>query len=148
MHVTRSSNIADHRCFYALSDAKKHDFAQDCDHEYYESGIECSNLTISLNEIKRFLEEAEKHEELLDRILKKFRSDRDPMKAWKAHLLRPINQDLCRENLLNELSNNEICLNLGWAMKFLPIKSRETQSDIFGKRGISWHSTVVMKNGA
>ncbi|CAF3363639.1 unnamed protein product [Rotaria socialis] len=33
-------------------------------------------------------------------------------------------------------------------MKFLPVKSREPQSEFFGKRGISWHITVVMKNNA
>jgi hypothetical protein len=33
-------------------------------------------------------------------------------------------------------------------MKFLPVKSREPQSEFFGKRGISWHITVVMKNDA
>ncbi len=32
-----------------------------------------------------------------------------------------------------------------WAMKFLPQKYRETQSDWFGKRGISWHISVVAR---
>ena len=86
-----------------------------------------------------------KQTELLDRALKKFRSYRESIAAWKAHLLRSINQDLCRENLLRKLSNNEIYLNLDWAMKFVPIKSREEQSEFFGKRGISWHITVVLK---
>jgi hypothetical protein len=148
VHVTRSSNIADHCCIYALSDPKKRDFAQGCDHEHDESCSECSNLTGTLNEIKRLLEETEKDEELLDRALTKFRSYRESIEAWKAHLLRSINQDLCRENLLDKLSNNEIYLNLDWAMKFLPVKSREPQSEFFGKRGISWHITVVMKNDA
>ena len=70
------------------------------------------------------------------------------IEAWKAHLLRTVNQDLCRENLLDNLSNDEIYLNLDWAMKFLPVKSREPQSEFFGKRGISWHITVAMKNDA
>ncbi|CAF1457032.1 unnamed protein product [Rotaria sordida] len=148
VHVARSSNIADHCCVYALSDPEKRDFAQDCDHEHNESCAECSNLTRTLNEIERLLEETEEDEELLHRTLKKFRSYREAIEAWKAHLLRSINQDLCRENLLDKLSNDEIYLNLDWAMKFLPIKSREPQSEFFGKRGISWHITVVMKNDA
>ena len=41
-----------------------------------------------------------------------------------------------------------IYLNHDWAMKFLPVKSREPQSEFFGKRGISWHIIVVMKNDA
>ena len=63
-------------------------------------------------------------------------------------MLRSINQDLCQENLLDKLSNNEIYLNLDWAMKFVPVKSREPQSEFFGKRGISWHITMVLKTDA
>ncbi len=59
-----------------------------------------------------------------------------------------INQDLCRENLLNKLSNDEIYLNLDWTIEFLPVKSREHQSDFFGKIDIGWHISVVMKNEA
>ncbi|CAF4814411.1 unnamed protein product [Rotaria sp. Silwood2] len=146
VHVARSSNIVDHCCIYALSDPEKHDFAQCRDHEHDESCAECSNLTGTLNEIERLLEETEKDKELLHRTLKKFRSYREVVEAWKAHLLTSINQDLCRENLLDKLSNNEIYLNLDWTMKFLPIKSREPQLEFFGKRGISWHITVLMKN--
>ena len=32
-----------------------------------------------------------------------------------------------------------------WAMKFLPQKYRESQADWFGKRGISWHISVVYR---
>ena len=145
VHVTRSSNIADHCCIYALTDPKKGDFAQDCDHENDESCVECSNLTSTLNEIERFIEKIETDKELLDRALEKFRSYREFIETWKAHLLRSMNQDLCLENLLRKLSNNEIYLNLDWAMKFVPIKSREPQSEFFGKRGISWHITEVPK---
>jgi hypothetical protein len=30
-------------------------------------------------------------------------------------------------------------------MKFIPRKYRESQADWFGKRGLSWHISVVMK---
>ncbi|CAF3693675.1 unnamed protein product [Rotaria sp. Silwood1] len=148
LHVMRSSNVADHCCIYALSDPKEHTFAQDCDHEHDESCIECSNLTNTLNDIERVIKETETDQELLDRALKKFRAYRESIEAWKAHLLRSINQDLCRENLLDNLPNNEIYLNLDWVMKFLPVKSREPQSEFFGKRGISWHITVLMTGKA
>ena len=146
VHIRRSSNIADHCCIYALSDPKRNDFAENCDHEHDGFCIEWSNLTSTLNEIEQFIEETETNKELLDRALKTFRSYRESIEAWKAHLMRCIKQDLCRENLLSTLSSDEIYLNLDWAMKFLPVKSREPQSEFFGKRGISWHITVVMKS--
>ena len=133
VHVERSSNIADHCCIHALSDPKGASFAQECDHEHDESCIECSNLTRTLHRIEELIEETERDEELLDRALTKFRSYRQVIEAWKAHLLRSINQDLCREKLLEKLSGDEIYLNLDWAMKFLPVKSREPQSEFFGK---------------
>ena len=147
VHVTRSSNIADHCCAYALSDSKGHNFAQHCDHKHDELCIECSKLTNTLKETERFIE-TKTDKGLFDRAMKKFQLYRECIEAWKAHLLRTVNQDLCRENLLDNLSNDEIYLNLDWAMKFLPVKSREPQSEFFGKRGISWHITVVMKNDA
>ena len=101
-----------------------------------------------LGEIERFIKETETDKEFLDRALKKFRSYRESIEAWKAHFLRSINQDLCRENLLRKLPNNEIYLNFDWAMKFVPIISREPQSEIFAKRGISWYITVVLKTDA
>ena len=147
VHVTRSSNIADHCCAYELSDPKGHNFAQHCDHKHDELCIECSNLTNTLNETERFIE-TKTDKELFDRAMKKFQLYRECIESWKAHLLRTVNQDLCRENLLDNLSNDEIYLNLDWAMKFPPVKSREPQSEFFGKRGISWHITVVTKNDA
>ena len=72
VHVTRSSNIADHCYIYALADPKNSDFAQDCDHEHDESCVEYSNLTSTLNEIERFIEETEIDKELLDRAFQKF----------------------------------------------------------------------------
>ena len=147
VYVTRSSNIADHCCAYALNNPKGHNFAQHCDHKHDELCIECSNLTNTLNETERFIE-TKTDKELFDRAMKKFQLYHECIEAWKAHLLRTVNQDLCRENLLDNLSNDEIYLNLDWAMKFLPVKSREPQSEFFGKRGISWHITVVMKNDA
>ena len=32
-----------------------------------------------------------------------------------------------------------------WAMKYLPRKYRESQTDWFGKRGIQWHLTVATR---
>ena len=65
--------------------------------------------------------------------------------AWKAHLLRSSNQDQARLDVLRSLNQESTLLVLDWAMKFLPRKFRESQSDWFGKRGISWHLTVATR---
>ena len=57
------------------------------------------------------------------------------IEAWKAHLLRSINQDEARLDVLKNLDTHSVLLVLDWAMKYLPRKYRESQSDWFGKRG-------------
>ncbi|KAK3742848.1 hypothetical protein QZH41_004530 [Actinostola sp. cb2023] len=64
--------------------------------------------------------------------------------AWKAHLLRSINQDEARINAVDALDQTSVLLVQDWAMKFLPRKYRESQTDWFGKRGLSWHITVAI----
>ena len=64
--------------------------------------------------------------------------------AWKGHLLRDINQDEAQLNLIRDLDWNSVLVVLDWAMKFLPRKYRESQSDWYGKRGISRHIAVAM----
>ena len=67
------------------------------------------------------------------------------IEAWKVHQLRSHQQDKCRSDILRELSCEEVFITQDWAMKFLPVKYRETQADWFGKRGISWHISVVVR---
>ena len=65
--------------------------------------------------------------------------------AWKAHLFRSSNQDQARFDVLQILNQESTLLVLDWAMKFLPRKFRESQTDWFGKRGISCHITVATR---
>lgn len=80
-----------------------------------------------------------------DRMKFEFQQSKQKIEAWKAHILRSINQDQARLDILQNLSPGSALLVLDWAMKFLPRKFREAQSDWFGKRGISWHITVAMR---
>ena len=46
---------------------------------------------------------------------------------------------------LKHLDPHSVLLVLDWAMKYLPRKYRESQTDWFGKRGISWHITTATR---
>ena len=61
-----------------------------------------------------------------------------------THLLRNVNQDEARTDALDMLDETSVLLVQGWAMKFLPRKYRESQTDWFAKRRISWHITVAI----
>lgn len=60
----------------------------------------------------------------------------------KAHLIRSKNQDGARRDITANLTEGDLFLIADWAMKFLPRKFREGQTDWFGKRGINWHIAV------
>ena len=49
--------------------------------------------------------------------------------AWKAHLLRSINQDEVRLDTIKALNETSVFLVQDWAMKFIPRKFRESQKD-------------------
>lgn len=67
---------------------------------------------------------------------------------WKSHILRSKNQEKARQQIVTSLVENEAFIVSDWAMKFLPRKFREGQTDWFGKRGINWHITfTVLKTG-
>ena len=64
----------------------------------------------------------------------------------EAHQLRSVRQDQARIDCLNLLDDASVLVTQDWAMKFLPTKYRESQSNWFGKRGLSWHLSVVVQN--
>lgn len=42
------------------------------------------------------------------------------------------------------MTESDVIITCDWAMKFLPRKFREGQTDWFGKRGINWHVAVTL----
>ena len=52
--------------------------------------------------------------------------------SWKAHLLRSTNRDESRPDVIDELDETSALLVLDRAMKYLPKKFRESQTDWFG----------------
>nr|XP_022310036.1 uncharacterized protein LOC111115550 isoform X2 [Crassostrea virginica] len=63
---------------------------------------------------------------------------------WKKHIVRTINQDQSKLNILQGLQSHQVLIIMDWAMKFLPRKYREKQSDWFGQRGKNWHVSVII----
>ena len=58
---------------------------------------------------------------------------------------KKVRQDESRLDVLKRLNENTVLVVNDWAMKFLPQLYRESQQDWFGKRGISWHISVVFR---
>ena len=105
-------------------------------------------MRYTLNEIEGHIRHSFDDDEILEHTLGKYASFCDDIDAWRCHLLLSINQDLCRQELIENLPDDTIFVYMDWAMKWLLEKFREPQSDFFEKRGISWHITVVIRTNA
>ena len=98
-----------------------------------------------LQEIEHQLNSADISCEEKEEIAFVLAQSKKSVEAWKCHILRSINQDNARLDILHALDDHSVLVVLDWAMKFNPRKFRESQADWFGKRGMSWHISVAMR---
>ncbi|CAB4004224.1 Hypothetical predicted protein [Paramuricea clavata] len=145
IHISSNSEVADHCRTYALSFPNDENYTNSCDHEHKGKCDRCSifpetlaDICASLEEVNCPLEEKENMEYVTTQAGQHIRS-------WKAHILRSINQDAARHDILKVLDSHSALIVLDWAMKFIPRKYRESQRDWFAKRGLPWHIAVLTK---
>ena len=62
---------------------------------------------------------------------------------WRGSLISsvPVNQDGARAQLLEAIDESSVLIVQDWAIKYLARKYTESQTDLFGKRGILWRLT-------
>ena len=61
------------------------------------------------------------------------------------HLLRSAHQDQARLDVIDTLHPEAVLIVNDWAMKSLPQRYRESQTEWFDKHGLSWHISVVYR---
>ena len=144
-HVAQSSVVADHCRTFALSDPRDKEFQSKCDHEHKMQCDRCNMFTTVINDIQANLLNVHCTAEQKEEMEYIITSCKISIEAWKAHLLRDVNQDIARQEVLESLGENSVLLVSDWAMKYIPRKFRESQRDWFGKRGISWHLSVAIR---
>lgn len=146
VHISEKCNVPSHCSVYALSDPAEKDHKKSCDHVHGERCSECKGLESTLEEIEKLVSNVtfindDDHDEAMYLCQK----GKESIIAWKCHLLRSVNQDKARLDSIDKLDEHTILVINDWAMKFLPQLYRESQTDWFGKRGISWHISVVYR---
>lgn len=143
--MSKNSTVADHCRIYALSHPDNKDYFTDCDHDHDDICDRCYGLSSVIREIEEGLEQAACSKEVKDELTFVVSHAKHNINAWKAHLMRSVNQDECRLEILKTLDAASVLIVIDWAMKYLPRKFRESQSDWFGKRGIPWHIAVAFR---
>ena len=79
------------------------------------------------------------------KLLQTIKQARDDIISWKAHQLRSVHQAEAKHSVLAKLDSRSVLLVQDWAMKYMPRKYREAQSDWFAKRGLPWHISVAIR---
>ncbi len=145
--MSRSSTMADHCSMFALSNTKVKHFSITCNHKHDDACPQCETLTNVLTNIGDVFDNeniAIAEDELVGLWYTCQKATED-ISSWKAHQLQSIIQDKARLDVLKKLDLSSVLVTSDCAMKFLPQKYRESQSDWFAKRGISWHISVVAR---
>ncbi|XP_063397325.1 uncharacterized protein LOC134681606 [Mytilus trossulus] len=134
---------------FSLNDKDLHFRNECCDHQHLSGCPKCLQLSDLLDEIKRRVQllETENIEDLYNEILFKTSNAIDNIVEWKKHIVRSKNQLRAKNHVISSLDGSKAIVMLDWAMKFLPQKFREGQTDWFGKRGVNWHIAVCLING-
>ena len=146
VHISSPSQVTDHCSVLALSDNSEVHYQQRCDHDHTDRCDRCQGLLENLTEIERVLSETKfSSDDEKDEAVFLFQTAKRAILSWKSHILRSTNQDRARLDVLEQLDEKNILIVNDWAMKFLPQRYRESQADWFGKRGISWHISVVYR---
>ena len=125
MHVSKQSNIPDHCRAYALSDPNDKDYQMICPHDHLDTCDRCELLSSVLADIHDALEkmfDSNVSRDVIEELVFIEGQAKQNILAWKAHLLRSVNQDEARLEAINALDESSVLLVQDWAMKFLPRK--------------------------
>ena len=137
VHVSKQFNIPDHCRAYALSDPKDKDYQMTCPHDHLETCDRCELLTSVLADIHDALEKMSNSNvsrDVIEELTFIEGQAKQNILAWKAHLLRCVNQDEARLEVIYALDESSVLLVQDWAIKFLPRKFRESYSSGRKKR--------------
>ena len=151
LHISRDEECTDHCIVHALSDPSddSSDFRGKCYHNHKTNCERCDALENVIAEILRELEDSGLSKEKKARMMFDYKECIQNISAWKAHLLRSVNQEDAKQDTLDKLNEGSCLIVMDWAMKFLPHHYREQMSEFFGKRGRRWHiSAVITKSTA
>ena len=144
MHSVEASRVPDHCRVYALSDPNNADFEGTCDHAHDESCPQCSQLENVLSTLESGCSDVQSSEECKADLLHTLKQAKEDIMSWKAHQLRSVHQTEAKHSVLEKLDSRSVLLVQDWAMKYMPRRYREAQSDWFAKRGLPWHITVAI----
>ena len=114
------------------------DYHHSCDHAHFNICTRCQALYLVLSNFKTACDSGYVSLTSEDHAAHNIH-------LWKAHQLRYVNQDSCKQDILSLLDEGAVMIPLDWVMKYLPRKYRESQTEWYAKRCLPWHISVVTR---
>lgn len=143
LHLEKDCLCADHCLQWLLSDPENCHFQSPCEHIHTLVCDRCEMLHGIEHDMFKCIGKMG-DDDFKEDTTKNFQDALQKINDWKAHIARNVNQDLFRIQKLENLKRFEGVLVMDWAMKFLPMRYREKQTDWFGQRGKHWHVSVCI----
>ena len=85
-----------------------------------EAGVWSSSLDSKFRDILKKIDDLVIRDETKARIDFENKECFRAVQAWKAHLLRSVNQEEVKQNALTQLDEESSLIIMDWAMKYLP----------------------------
>ena len=144
-HVSRANHVADHCITLALSDPKLKQFAEVCGHDHKEGCELCFETERVMEDMEQITADGQYPScEVKSEVVHDFQRSRTKVMEWKCHVLRTVNQETAKKDILSNMGSEEVLIVMDWAMKFIPWFDREKQSDYYGKKGINWNVSIAI----
>ena len=121
VHCKRDeSTCADHYRKFALSDSCDPDFQAVCTHQHIESCDQCQTLKAVLDEVEAEIRGSSwnpYNQEHREDLLYDFERARSDIQQWKAHILRSINQDEAKQDVLKTEDSSSALIVMDWVFQ-------------------------------
>ena len=85
-----------------------------------EAGVQSSSLDSRFRDILKKIDDLVIRDETKERIDFETKECFRSVQAWKAHLLRSVNQEEAKQNALTQIDDESSLIIMDWAMKYLP----------------------------
>ncbi|XP_071150590.1 uncharacterized protein [Mytilus edulis] len=146
VHISELATVPDHCRIFALCD-KEEAFSCLCGHNHEMVCCNCEQISELLSSLNSLIANSDlnEKEDCRDEYQYKLSQAQTNIFSWKTHIIRTCHQEKAKTEIMNTMGPNDILIVLDWAMKFLPRRYREDQSNWFAKRGLSWHIGVAFR---
>ena len=136
----------DHCTNLSLSDPQNEAFKQQCDHIHNKLCNYCCKLDEVFCNITNMIicPNVTLTDQQQSQVMFDVSHAVEAIRDWKAHLLRSVNQEQAKQDVLRALTDDSILIMMDWGMKYLPKRYREQMGYFYVKRGKSWYAACVI----